>query len=431
MTCQDVAKVVGQRSLFLGVDTINWSIAQFQQAARFAKAHGFDSLLVKVADGGNRWYGSLAGWQNIKNAIHAEGVGAVPYTYSYGNTYAGIDIEINLLIEYMQDCGVVIMDAEVEWNGQVAWAQHLCSRMLPVKGTFLVSTWGNPDDQNWQGVIQALNPCVNSYLPQQYTNYLASCWQQYGAAGAACIMPTVMMTQDFGPNDPVAITRAAHSQGHAAMSVWYYDFATANPGLLDQIVAAFPVTATTPKPIQGGTSMTVPQGWHDSNNVLTAPNGITVLQGFRDYVLSHNWDPRNTPRKAAYGLNPLEVGNPKLGGGTRQSFEWTVLEWTTRNGVFECFAGQELEAVLDLLHSVQNTLTATINEKNKLVGENDALQKEIDQLKAQPTGTVEQQQEIVTLTQQVATLTSRVEAAATQIKTMYDKLTQINTLSKV
>ncbi len=40
---------------------------------------------------------------------------------------------------------------------------------------------------------------------------------------------------------------------------------------------------------QGGSM--VPTGWHDANNILTAPNGVVVVRGFRDYVLNHNWDP--------------------------------------------------------------------------------------------------------------------------------------------
>lgn len=415
MTCQDVAQVVGQRSLFLGVDTINWNIAQFQQAARFAKAHGFDCVFVKTGEGTWTWYGGLAGWQNIRKAIQAEGVGAVAYFYSKGNTLGGLDGEIDLLIAYMRADGVVMMDAEVEWNNDIASAQHLCSRMLPVKGTFLVSTWGNPDDQAWAGVIQALNPCVNSYLPQQYTNYLASCWQQYGAAGAACIMPTVMMTGDFGANDPVAITRAARQQGHAAMSVWYYDTATANTGLLDQIVAAFP--GTTSQSPQGGTSMGIPVGWKDSNSVLTAPNGVLVKAGFRDYILSHAWDGQNLPLSSEQGLSPLELSNPALGGGTRQLFRWSALEWTSKSGVFESWVGQELAAALNLLHSTQAAL-ATLNLKIA------DLNAEITQLKAQPGGNDAQ------LQQEVAALTAQVQSAATQIKVYYDKLTQINTLSK-
>lgn len=239
MSCQDIAKITGQHQLFLGTSTASWSIAQFQQAAQFAKAHGIDALVVKIADGGYRWYGGLSGYQSIKKAIQAEGVGVIPYTYSYGNKYNALDSEIDILISYMQDSGVVVADMEVEWNEQIGWASHLCSRMQSQSGVFLVSTWADPSLQNWSSVLQALNPCVSAYMPQQYNNYLGSFWRDFGGV---CLQPTLDMTQDFGPNDPVALAAAASQQGCSAISIWYYETAVANPGLLDEILAAFPKT---------------------------------------------------------------------------------------------------------------------------------------------------------------------------------------------
>ena len=237
MSCQDIAKITGQHQLFLGTSTASWSIAQFQQAAQFAKAHGIDALVVKIADGSYRWYGGLSGYQSIKKAIQAEGVGVIPYTYSYGNKYNALDSEIDILISYMQDSGVVVADMEVEWNEQIGWASHLCSRMQSQSGVFLVSTWADPSLQNWSSVLQALNPCVGAYMPQQYNNYLGSFWRDFGGV---CLQPTLDMTQDFGPNDPVALAAAASQQGCSAISIWYYETAAANPALLDQILAAFP-----------------------------------------------------------------------------------------------------------------------------------------------------------------------------------------------
>jgi hypothetical protein len=238
MSCSDIEKVTGQHLLFLGVSTASWNIAQFQQAAQFAKAHGIDALIVKISDGTYRWYGGLSGYQAIKKTIQAEGVGVIPYTYSYGNKYNALDSEIDILIAYMQDSGVVCADMEVEWNGQIGWGQHLCSRMQSQSGVFLVSTWADPSLQNWSSVLQALTPCVSAYMPQVYSNYLGSFWREFGA----CLQPTLDMTQDFGPNDPIALASAAYQQGCSAISIWYYETAVANPALLDQILAAFPKT---------------------------------------------------------------------------------------------------------------------------------------------------------------------------------------------
>ncbi len=153
MTCQDVAKVTGQHLLFLGTSSATWTITQFQQAAQFANAHGADCLLVKTSDGANWWYGGINGYRAIRDAIKAEGVGVIPYTYSYGDTYGALDAEINILLELLgEPDNIVIADMEQEWNGQVAWASYLCNNLLH-KGTFLVSTWADPNLQNWQGAI--------------------------------------------------------------------------------------------------------------------------------------------------------------------------------------------------------------------------------------------------------------------------------------
>lgn len=239
-TSQDLIKATGQHLLFLGVDTRSWSLAQFQNAARFARAHGVDCLLIKTSDGTNRWYGGMPGWRDIRNTILAQGVGAIPYIYAYGGKFGALDAEIDIMIAHMQDTHIVCMDAEAEWNGQIQWASHLCARMKSVPGTFLVSTWGDPSVQNWSGVIAALSPCVTVFMPQQYNNHLATFWTEFGAHGAIWLQPSLNMTQEFGANDPVRIAGAAAAQRHTAISIWHYDTALANPGLLDAIYAAFP-----------------------------------------------------------------------------------------------------------------------------------------------------------------------------------------------
>jgi hypothetical protein len=95
----------------------------------------------------------------------------------------------------------------------------------------------------------------------------------------------------------------------------------------------------------GGNSMGVPNGWHDDGTTLIAPNGVQVTQGFRQFVLAHDWDPGNWPLMAAVASNPVEVGNPSLGGGTVQPFRITVLAWTAQRGVYVMWVGQEYLAL--------------------------------------------------------------------------------------
>lgn len=118
-----------------------------------------------------------------------------------------------------------------------------------------------------------------------------------------------------------------------------------------------------------GTQPMAPLGWKDNpqTGILTAPNGVPVTLGFRDYILNYagGWDKNNTPMAPAEARKQLERGNPGLEGGTRQLFKGThgypaLLEWTQDRGVFPAYAGQELYAVEQLL--AQYTTAANITQ---------------------------------------------------------------------
>src|SRR5713101_4021145 len=126
--------------------------------------------------------------------------------------------------------------------------------------------------------------------------------------------------------------------------------------------------------LQNGGSM-VPANWHDDGTTLTAPNGVAVRLGFRDYVLSHNWDAGNIPLAPEQGVSLLEASNPSLGGGSQQVFSMSMLAYTQARGVFLEWCGVELAFVRGQL--------ATYYPQVK------TLQAEVDSLKqqlAQQTG---------------------------------------------
>ncbi len=89
----------------------------------------------------------------------------------------------------------------------------------------------------------------------------------------------------------------------------------------------------------------IPHGWSDDGTTLKSPNGVPVIKGFRDYVLSRSWDPDNWAVAPEAGRASLELANPSLGSGTWQPFRLTVLEWTSQRGVFEMWVGPELVAL--------------------------------------------------------------------------------------
>lgn len=86
---------------------------------------------------------------------------------------------------------------------------------------------------------------------------------------------------------------------------------------------------------------TTPINWRDDGTTLLAPNGVPVKR-FRSYILTHAWDPQNWPLEPESGHPVLEDSNPTLGGGTRQTFRMSMLEWTPDRGVFIGWIGQEL-----------------------------------------------------------------------------------------
>ncbi len=111
----------------------------------------------------------------------------------------------------------------------------------------------------------------------------------------------------------------------------------------------------------------IPTGWTDDGTTLKGPNGVPVVKGFREWVLTHTWNPNNIPLGPEHHLDILEENNPPLGAGQKQVFQLgTVLEYTLAKGVFESFAGKEYLFVLA--------------DRNKIRAERDALKIANDKL---------------------------------------------------
>jgi hypothetical protein len=85
----------------------------------------------------------------------------------------------------------------------------------------------------------------------------------------------------------------------------------------------------------------IPANWKDDGTTLTAPNGVTVVRGFRAKVLE-GWDANNLPLEKERAVNPVEHANPMVGGGTVQTFAHSRLAWTPARGVYLIPIGVEL-----------------------------------------------------------------------------------------
>ncbi len=96
------------------------------------------------------------------------------------------------------------------------------------------------------------------------------------------------------------------------------------------------VPASTPP----STAVTIPSGWRDDGQVLTAPNGLPVNLGFRWYILHHQWDSENWPLDLEQATGTVDVNNPSAGRGTIQHFRKNILVWEEATGaVYELWAG--------------------------------------------------------------------------------------------
>lgn len=95
--------------------------------------------------------------------------------------------------------------------------------------------------------------------------------------------------------------------------------------------------------VENGGNMTagVPAGWYDDGTTLLAPNNVPVRYGFRTYVLAHTWPSNNWPLAPEEAANPVEIGYPVTGAGSRQFFLYSELGYTTNKGVYVVSVGRE------------------------------------------------------------------------------------------
>lgn len=315
--------------IFIGNECRTWEVNDFANAARTAHSLGFDGIVPKRADGMLRWFHDLVA---ERQAVQDQGCGFLPFLYAYGPRFGPTQIrgECALLAELRRVCGGVVCDMEQEWNGQQEAAKQFADELSlqPGSGNLIISTWADPLEQNWQEVIRELLPIATAWWPQAYDRWLAARTGEFTALGVAVIHPTIDISNDVGPNDPLAL-----AQGHTMLSVWEYE------SVCQQQELARAITALVRKERY---MAAIPSGWKDDGRVLTAPNGLTVILGFRDYVLTHDWDQNNWPLEQEHAQVPLELSNLGLGAGTQQTFRETLLGWTQQRGVFEEWMGQEL-----------------------------------------------------------------------------------------
>lgn len=288
LTPTQLGQKIGKKVLFIGVEARNWQVADISKAAANARALGFDTISVKRADGGIKWYQTAGHLALERQAALSVGCGYMPFTYCYGPAFGNnqIDLEVAVAKEIAGVCdGLVCMDLEVEWNGNVAAAQYLANKLHGFPGDVVLSTWADPVQQNWMGVVKALDPVVSAWGPQQYTNWLSLQEGQFSADGINTdkLFPEVDVADLFGgANNPTQVVQNIVKRNHHSVWIWEYQAAIANPTLMHTLTALIgsnaPAQAVpTPKP--------APLPSPTQPTKLPAPKHTTAIQKYT-YIIA-------------------------------------------------------------------------------------------------------------------------------------------------
>lgn len=260
MSCQDDANTVGPVSLFLGVETANWTQQQFKDAASFAAQHKIQTLFVKVAEvgsaAGDIWYGGIDTFdKNVYQPLKAAGVNVLTYQYSYGPQSANFSRDIDIAVQFLQKYQVHMLDLEGQtWEGSTGadTATKLAQALLPIPGKLWLSYPADFASNNQSGFIQAISPAVNVWCPMCYSDALMNVYKKQISVvnPQACLQPTLDLSQEFGANDVLRNAQQLKTDGCLAISLWEYQFAVTNASLVDQIVGVFATTEGTKNPVE-------------------------------------------------------------------------------------------------------------------------------------------------------------------------------------
>lgn len=285
---QSPSHIAGHSVIFIGNECQFWTVADFVAAARIAQSLGIDTICPKRGNGTERWYGEPAHLAAEYQAVHAIGMGYLPFAYCYGPRFglAFVDQECAILRE-MQTAiasvepthtGFVCADLEAEWNNRPDAAQRFVAAMRDKAGILYLTTWGDPVQQGWSAVISALRECVDAWLPQQYSDWLAAQEGEFAGIDAMIIEPVIDLTSEFGSNHPLIIVQEAMRRGQTTIWLWEYTVALANRQLTQDIAHVLhqqPVTSPVPPPPILTPVQPQPIPVH-SNSIYTVQRGDTL-----------------------------------------------------------------------------------------------------------------------------------------------------------
>lgn len=319
MAISAVAKQAGSKVLFVGVEAVSWAIGDFGRCARNARAMGFDTICAKRADGAIRWYGTAGHLRLERQACLSEGCGFIPLQYAYGPALGPnqIGLEVGVAREMHDVCnGLVCIDMETQWNGQAWAAQKLAGLLKGIPG-LLFTTWADPQEQAWAGVVEALKGTASAWIPQEYTNWLGGREGEYSADGvpASALFPALDVSGEFAGSDPMALMRQAVARGHGSVWIWEYMYAMKNPQLIRSMLAVMghPINNVHPvdpphTPVRKGAKLpTQSYTIQDGDSLTGIAEKLHIANWFQDLYLPNKGNLDQAAR--AHGEGDSHGGN--------------------------------------------------------------------------------------------------------------------------
>lgn len=242
MTIDQLVAEIGTTVLYLGSEYQTASDAALVSIGKTARGLGFDSILVKKADGGIRFYHDEQALKNTKAAVNGQaGIGCFFYAYCYGPKFGNAQIQDEAIIQQelarAEGRGVCVADMEAEYNGYPGAAHQFAESVMagennPMDG-WIVTSWADPVQQNWEGVLAELNPHMAAFNPQQYTSWLLGQEGQL-AQVAGKLLPAVNIWADA-----LSGASQARMKGHKGLWCWEAQGAMQNPSLARSMIRTF------------------------------------------------------------------------------------------------------------------------------------------------------------------------------------------------
>jgi hypothetical protein len=329
LTPVDLAKKIGSKVLFIGTEAYQWQVADYVKAAQNARKLGFDTISPKAADGQIKWYKTPANFTAIRNAVLAQGCGFLPFHYIYGPRFGDGQVRAEAAVakEIASLCdGLVCLDMEVEWNGKVDAAKLLAKELAGTSYDFIISTWADPVQQNWMGVLKALDPVASAWGPQEYTTWLSGQEDQFRQAGINTdkIFPSIDVADSYTGMDPLQSILAAVSRGHRSIWIWEYNAVMTKVALVQSMISA---VLTPPAPVTQPVALPHPEHGNAMTYGSYTIKGGDTLSKIATQLGVHNWfSDLYVPNKAVLDGAARQHGVSSSGGGNLV-YSGTVLRY--------------------------------------------------------------------------------------------------------